>query len=1094
MANRNRLGEEMQETIAGYRLSPQQERVWRLSASNREAAYRSGCVVSIEGQVSSERIAAALETVINRHEILRTGFDCLPGMSLPLQVIQDKSNLLFEQYDLTAYESAEQQTEIEALLRVERQRESHQLEPAFRAALVSIANNRRLLLLNLPALWADAASVRNLVQEIGNCCGAELDDAGLSADVRQYADVSEVFNELLEAEEMDVGQAYWKRKQLPGFTTLRLPVKEETPRATGFEPHYESLTFDADVAEEIRALARKCEANASAVLLACWLTLIWRLTQRTGIIIGIACDGRNYEGLEHAMGPFARFVPLDYDLAEEDSFLETVRRADQAIRDSYQWQEYFAWNQSSPVASNMDAAAFFPVCYEFDEHNSCYAFGPLRLSISQEYACIDRFNIKLRCILEADRLRAEMHYDSTTFSATTVNRLGEEFRSLLGSALTQPAEAIGRLEILSAGEQQRLLVEFNETGADYPSDSCVNLLIEKQTALTPHNIAVIYEDRQLSYEQLNARANQVGRYLGKFGVGPDELVGLFLERSPEMVIGLLGILKAGSAYLPLDAAYPRERLQYMLADARVRVVLTHQKLFDEIGEHEGTIICLDTDWETISSESEENLEAATTAENLAYVIYTSGSSGQPKGVMVPHRGLVNYLSWCTRAYPINEGCGTLVHSPIGFDLTITSLLPPLLVGKSVTLLPENESIEGLSRRLRRGGDFSLLKITPAHLDVLSLWLPEAEAEGKSRALIIGGEALVGEKLTSWQQRAPGTKLINEYGPTETVVGCCVYEVSPGKRISGGVPIGRPIQNMQLYILDKHLKPVAGGATGELYISGDGLARGYLRRPHDTAARFIANPFSQRPGARMYRTGDLARFLEDDNIEFLGRNDDQVKIRGYRVELGEIEAALRQNSALEDAVVVTREDTSGERKLVAYVVGRQGQELVVPELRNYLRAKLPSYMEPAIVVVLQALPLTPNGKVDRHALPEPDGSRPELEVPYIEPRNERERFIADVWRDVLGLERVGVNDNFFDLGGHSLMLFHVHSKLRQGIGRELLIVDLFQHTTVGSLAQFLMAEPGAKEEFSFQQINERVNKQKHALKRHKQLVERSRSRE
>src|SRR5437762_697385 len=431
----------MQETIAGYRLSPQQERVWTLSAGNLDGVYRSGCVVTIEGQVDRQKIAAALETVINRHEILRTRFDCLPGMSLPLQVIQDKSNLLFEHHDLTTYEFVEQQIELEALLRTIWRPESRQLGPAFRARLVDIPNNRQLLLLNLPALWADAATVMNLIQEIGEGCGSGLDAASLSSDTRQYADVSEVFNELLEAEEMDAGQAYWKRKQLPDFATLRLSVKEEIPRTPRFEPGYESITFEADVAVAIRSLARTCEASASAVLLAGWLALIWRLTQKVPIVIGIGCDGRNYEGLEHAMGPFARFVPLDYELADEDSFTEIVRGADHAIRDVDRWQEYFSWSQLWPAASKTDAPAFFPIGYEFDERSSSYAFGPLRVAVSQEYACIDRFNIKLRSFLEPDRLRAELHYDSTIFSATTIKGLGQKFRSLLVSALRRPAEA-----------------------------------------------------------------------------------------------------------------------------------------------------------------------------------------------------------------------------------------------------------------------------------------------------------------------------------------------------------------------------------------------------------------------------------------------------------------------------------------------------------------------------------------------------------------------------------------------------------------------------------------------------------------------------
>ncbi len=595
-----------------------------------------------------------------------------------------------------------------------------------------------------------------------------------------------------------------------------------------------------------------------------------------------------------------------------------------------------------------------------------------------------------------------------------------------------------------------LIKGFNQTATEYPRDKCAHELFEVQVERTPDAVAVAFRDDQLTYRQLNTRANQVAHWLRHFGIGPESLVGICVERSLEMVIGLLAILKAGGAYVPIDPAYPRERLSFMLTDANVCVLLTQANLLDALPPHNGPRICLDSDWDLIAKEPKENPTAGATAENLAYVIYTSGSTGKPKGAMIRHRGLVNYLSWCTKAYEVGRGCGALVHSSISFDLTITSLFSPLMVGRSVFLVPDG--IEALAEALLERENYSLVKITPAHLRVLTELLPADKIAKRVRALIIGGEALHMESLSFWRNHAPETRLINEYGPTETVVGCCVYEVGAFDATSGSVPIGRPIANTATYVLDEKLQPVRAGAVGELYIGGDGVARGYLNRSRLTEKRFIPDPFGRDSSARLYRTGDLARFLPCGNLEYLGRVDNQVKIKGYRIELGEIETVLKQHRAVSECAVVASDEPSGEKRLVAYVVADQKDSSTVNALSDFLRTRLPDYMIPTTFVRADSLPLTANGKIDRKALPT-TAARCVAGPDFIAARTPLEQTLTTIWADVFKLEGIGINDNFFDLGGDSILGTLILARAAQA-GLKLSPKQLFEHQTIAALSRVI----------------------------------------
>jgi len=583
-------------------------------------------------------------------------------------------------------------------------------------------------------------------------------------------------------------------------------------------------------------------------------------------------------------------------------------------------------------------------------------------------------------------------------------------------------------------------------------------LFEGQTARTPEATAVVFGDAQLSYRELNARANQLARELVRLRVAPDSLVGICLERTPQMVVAVLATLKAGAAYLPLDPNYPIERLAFMLQDAGASVLLT-------TGTHASgvlsmpeacvpTTLCLDSDWQEIEKHAEENLNINIAPENLAYVIYTSGSTGNPKGAMITHRGLTNYLQWAVEAYEVANGCGAPVHSSISFDLTVTSLFTPLMVGRSVFLLPDG--IESLADALLQRTNYSLVKITPAHLLALAELLPPDQIAGRVRALVIGGEALHYQSLSFWREHAPATRIINEYGPTETVVGCSVYEVASHDPLDGPVPIGGAIANTNLHLLDEDMNPVADGETGELFIGGDGVARGYLNREELTRDRFVANPLAA--GEKLYRTGDLARLLPDGNFEYVCRVDDQVKIRGYRIEPGEIEMVLKQQANVSDCAVVVSETAADEKRLVAFVKNDESAQWDEEALRQALHEKLPEYMVPAAFVRLASLPLTVNGKIDRQALVSQSGTLTS-NGDFVAPRTPAEETLASIWCDVLKVDRVGVNDNFFDLGGDSILGTLILARAARA-GLKLSPVQLFDHQTISELAAVVGVLPAA----------------------------------
>lgn len=620
----------------------------------------------------------------------------------------------------------------------------------------------------------------------------------------------------------------------------------------------------------------------------------------------------------------------------------------------------------------------------------------------------------------------------------------------LMEALSDPSEENGGdpWGALTEGERAQLR-RWNNNDADFPQ-LCTHELFERQVDRNPEGIALAFGTHQLSYRELNERANKLAHHLRRRGVRPDRLVGVCVERSPEMVVALLAVWKAGGAYVPLDPAYPKERLAFMVEDAQPLLILTKRKCLQLLSiSEDNKVICLDADWPMLSEESGDNPAPITSPTNLAYVMYTSGSTGRPKGAMIAHKGLVNYLWWAIRTYPVEPGYLVPVHTSISFDLTVTSLYTTLLGGGTAELLPEDVGAQNLLATLLRAGNRGLVKITPAHLELLGRQVLPEQAAGMAKAFVIGGENLVAETLQLWRDHAPSTRLFNEYGPTETVVGCCVHEVQVTDPRSGSVCIGKPIANTQLYVLDESMRPVVPGVAGELFIGGAGVGLGYLNRPDLTAERFVVDRFSGVSGALLYKSGDLARYRHDGTLEYLGRADDQVKIRGYRIELGEIEAALAAAPGVQSCAVLAREDEPGNKQLVGYVVAQTNELPAAGELKTFLEQSLPEYMLPAQFVLLESLPLTPNGKIDRKALPAPAKVITGAGGP---PRSETEKMVAAIWTELLRLDGVGIEDDFFDLGGQSITAVGLVARLRAGFNLNIELATLFERPTVAGLAE------------------------------------------
>ncbi len=1035
-----------------FRLSPKQEHLWSLGQREGVMPYLAQCVVMIEGPLDRLRLRESLFRIVEQYEILRTTFRHWAEMNIPVQTISKAQIAWADPYDLQKVPVQDRQLELQRLIDTSRQA-SFDLEqgPVLHALLVQLSLSEHQLILTLPALCADGQTLSSLVQLINGYYHDGLQESGNEA--LQYADVSQWYYDALEGGDGQIGREYWRKQYASVSDSIVLPFEKRSASETDFRPRVFAMKMANDLDRKIAAFECGEVTSLPVLFLSCWRILLWRLTRQSPLQIGLVCNGRNYPELENALGLLAAPVPIlssiDAGVTSEDFFQDTAEK----VNEAREWQDCFTW--TSVDASESDSSqAFFPICFEYCGHPTPLFTGGTRFSIHRQYACIDRFKVKLSCIRVANSFVAEFHYDSELFDLESIQCLASRFQALLTSMLAEPDGKAETWEILGEAERQTLEA-YNATAQDFPDDQCFQQLFELQVERSSDALALCYEDEQFSYAQLNAAANNVARHLLRYGMGPESRVALCLERSPLMVIAMLGTLKTGAAYLPLDVQAPASRLLVILEDAQVSAVLTQKQLHGLLPEESGfPILCLDEEMLPVNGDGSKNPPAVGHPENLAYIIYTSGSTGKPKGVMIDHRGLVNYLTWAKKAYRIDERSRTLVHSPFSFDLTITGLLLPLMAGGTVELVSVRDELERLCDALANSQQhYALIKLTPSHLQVLSSWLGERERSTPIDALIIGGEALPGDLLSVWQQQSPATRLINEYGPTETVVGCSTYEVPAA--CHGSIAIGRPISNMRMYVLDESMRRLPAGVVGEIYIGGEGVARGYLRKAALTAERFVPDPFSMVPGMRLYRSGDLGRMRADGEMEYLGRTDEQVKIKGFRVELGEVEFALRQHHLVKESVAVLQE-TGEEKRLLGYVVlaegkesGRELKQKAREEIRIYLKDELPEYMVPKDIIVLERMPLTSNGKIDRKVLPVPSREFREADDRYAEQLSPVGKILTKVWCELLNLDHVDANDNFFALGGDSIVAVQIAFKAKQ-MGVSFHPMQLFRHPTIAQL--------------------------------------------
>jgi amino acid adenylation domain-containing protein len=1044
-----------EEALQGYRLSPQQRHLWMALRDGRNESYQTKCAVMIKGRLDSRLLKTAVRNVMARHEILRTTFRCLPGMTIPVQVIRESGEISWQENDLSGMD--EQAALIEGLFRATSPSFDLEQGPLLYCHLIRRSKDDHVMIVRLPAICADSVSLRTLIGELSRAYAAAACGEELGGEVAQYADLAEWQNELMEAEETRSGRGYWRGRNLSGPSTRQLSLEKNSTPEAAFEPLVEEQELTSSLSARIESFARSAGTSPERILLACWHILLWRHTGQSEIEVGTLFSGRRLVEIEGALGMFAKYLPVTCRLEDELQFDELVKRIDESLLAVRDRQEYFSWEHLVEPASEAEAP-YFPFCFDGEAALALFSAADLTFTIFKQQVCIDRFKIKLSSARMPDGLVVEFHYDSALFRPADVRRMIGHFQTLLENVIAGAAAKVGMLDLAPDVERRQLIFDCNSTETAWPRDTFVHELFSDQVKRTPESVAVISEEEQVTYRELNERANRLAHYLRDSGVGPEILVGLCLERTPDLFVSLLAVLKAGGAYLPLDPSDPQSRLAYMLEDAAITVVLTQNHLRSRLPSVEPVqMICLDLEWESISQNSSQDCKTSLLPDNLAYVIYTSGSTGRPKGVMVRHWSLANYTRDICRRLGLSAGEGRdgmqfATVSTITADLGNTCIYPSLVSGGSLHVLSFEVATDGgkFERYLERHS-IDVLKVVPSHLGALLSSQPNGAKMLPRKYLILGGAALSHKLIERIRQRSEGCQVINHYGPTETTVGSLtanVWEEDPKWRKGTTAPIGRPISNTEVYLLNRELELSPVGIRGELYLGGRGMARGYWRRPELTAERFIPNPFGRKAGARLYRTGDVARYLSDGQVEFLGRADDQVKIRGYRIELGEIEAALNGRRGVKQSVVIAVEDERGGKRLLGYVVGAEG--VTAAELKGHLRERLPGYMVPEAIVMLESLPLTANGKVDRQRLPAPGKQDIEPGGMYVAPNTPIEKDVARICGEVLRFEDVGIYDNFFALGGHSLLVTQVISRINSAFQVELPVRALFDAPTVSGL--------------------------------------------
>jgi amino acid adenylation domain-containing protein len=1061
-------------TLTTHPASYGQQALWLISRLAPEsAAYNVASAVRIRSAVDPAAMRRALQKLIERHSSLRTTFNEIDGT--PVAVVCEEVDVSFDYEDVS---SSNEELVNKRLTKLALRPFDLETGPLFRVNLCKRSDEEYLLLWVAHHIVVDFWSLVILVHEFGELYEAEQNGraAILAAPSETYSGYVSWQTGLLEGHEGERLRSYWEQQLGGTLPALNLPANHPRPAVQTYRGSACDFALDVGLTRQLKALGKNHDATLYITLLAAFQVLLHRYTGQDDILVGSPAAARSRAAFSNVVGYFVNPLVLRANFSGNPSFTEFLRATRRTVLDAFAHQDYpFALlvkelqPERDPSRSPLFQVSFVLQQAQLLKEQGLTAFAlgqagaPLRLGelVVETMALEQRvaqFDLSLVVAEIGGELRASLEYNTDLFEPATVAQMARQFRVLLEGLVANPAQSISSLPLLSGEDQRQVLVEWNDTARAYPRQ-CIHELFEQQAVQTPDHVAVVFNDDEVSYRELNEQANQLAHYLQRLGLGPETVVGICLERSLEMIVALLGVLKAGAAYLPLDPDYPPERLSFMLADAEVPVLLTTTQLKDRLAIEAATVICLDTEWERIAKHSNENPVSDVSGNNLAYVIYTSGSTGKPKGALNTHAAIYNRLCWMQEAYGLTPADHILQKTPFSFDVSVWEFFWPLLTGaRLVGARPGGHRDAAFLVELIKQEQITTLHFVPAMLQVF-LAAEGVEACTSLRRVICSGEALARELQDRFFARLPQVELHNLYGPTEAAVDVTFWACDAAGNHTA-VPIGRPVANTQIYLVDKYNQLVPVGVPGELYIGGVQLARGYHKRAALSAERFVPDPFSGVPGARLYRTGDLARYLSDGSIEYLGRLDFQVKIRGFRVELGEIEAALGEHPIVRDVVVVMREDTpqmTNDKRIVAYVVLNRECAAPADELRRTAKDKLPSFMIPASFVFLPELPLTPNGKIDRGSLPAPEQQMiGEPAGGYVAPRDLVEELIAVVWATVLGVERVGIHDNFFELGGHSILGAQVISRVQKAFKTELPLRLLFEFPTVAAFAEQMAA--------------------------------------
>ncbi len=1068
-------------------LSFAQARMWFFDQLEPEnPAFNRPVALRLTGKLNVAALEQSLNEIVRRHEVLRASFPAVGGV--PVGAIAPNLSLSLPVTDISDLPDRERKVEAERRVAEDAQRPFDLARgPLVRASLLRLSSEEHRLLLTMHHTVFDGWSAGVLLQELAALYEAFStgNPSPLPELPVQYADFTVWQQQWLSGEVLESQLAYWK-KQLAGAPfVLELPADRLRPAVQTYRGAKHFFMLPVSLGESLKKLSQQEKVTLFVTLQAAFATLLYRYTGQDDVIIGTPIAGRNRIETEKLIGVFTSTLVLRTNLAGNPAFRELLGRVEEVALGGLAHQDlpFEKLVEELHPQRDLSRSPVFQVMFQLKNLPSQTGEVPgLKIEEFEVDTGVAKVDVTLEIVEKPSGLSCSFEYSTDLFDAATIERMGGHFQTLLEGIAANPDRRISDLPLLTGSERHQLLFEWNSTQTDYPQDKCVHQLFEAQVEKTPDAVAVVFEDAELTYRELNARANQLAHHLQALGAGPEVLVGICIERSLEMIVGLLGILKAGGAYVPLDPAYPPDRLTFMLSDSKLSLAVTHSSLgrrFDFGGKIR--LVCLDTDWPAIASKSQENPTGGAKPENLAYAIYTSGSTGTPKGVTIEHRALSRFVKAAALEYQLSERDRVLQFASINFDAAAEEIYPCLTCGGTLVLRTD-EMLSGASAFLEKCGQLQLtvLDLPTAYWHQLTSELATAQQAlpESLRLTIIGGEQALPERVAVWQKVAENrSHLANTYGPTEATVVATIYKV-PAPAASGGlqVPVGRPLPHVQTYILDRNLQPVPAGVPGELHLGGDSLARGYLKRTELTAEQFIPNPFSHQPGARLYKTGDLSRYLPDGNIEVLGRTDSQVKIRGFRIELGEIEAVLTQHPGVRETAVIVWEDIPGDKRLVAYIVPAyivpasivpaQSPNPPIPaqnstpspslqtQLRSFLKEKLPDYMVPSAFVTLDALPVTPNGKIDRRALPAPELQPAASESGFTAPRDTLEIELQSIWEKVLGVRPIGVTDNFFDLGGHSLLAVRLFAQIKERFNRDLPLATLFQAPTVEQLAGIL----------------------------------------